>query len=267
MPLYWILILGAIQGITEVLPISSTAHLVLLPWFFDMPDQGLAFDVALHVGSLLAVVIAFWPQWLILAKKGISLLKNMLRPEDHDQKMIYYLLAATVPGALVGFFLEDIAENVFRSPLIIVFTLVMFGFLLLWMESRGKKTKTFDKITLRDALFIGVAQAIAIIPGVSRSGVTISGGLAMGLKKEEAAKFSFMLSAPIIIGAAIAKIPALSADVFINGSFWGGLLASFIFGLLSIKFILKFVQTKSYRPFVYYRLGLALVIVTILIWR
>jgi undecaprenyl-diphosphatase len=184
-----------------------------------------------------------------------------------DKKILFYLLAATIPGALAGYFLEDIAENVLRSPYIIVATLVIFGILLLLAESRGEKTKSFNEITLKDALFIGVAQAIAIIPGVSRSGVTISGGLLRGLKKEEAAKFSFMLSAPIILGAAAVKIPDLSAEMFKSTAFWGGLGASLIFGFLAIKFILKFVQKKSYRPFVYYRFALALLIIAFLIWR
>jgi len=267
MSLLWSTFLGAVQGITEVLPISSTAHLVLMPWFFQVPDQGLSFDVALHMGSLLAIIIAFWPDWWRLLQKGSTLLRNKLKPSDHDQKMIYFLLLATIPGALAGYFLEDIVENTFRSPYIIVVTLIIFGTLLLFAENRGRKAKSFNEITLKDALFIGVAQAIAIIPGVSRSGVTISGGLAMGLKKEEAAKFSFMLSAPIILGAAIAKIPDLSADYLTSVNFWGGLAASFLFGLLSIKFILKFVQKRSYRPFVYYRFALALLIIAFLIWR
>jgi undecaprenyl-diphosphatase len=264
---YWSILLGAVQGITEVLPISSTAHLILFPWFFEVPNQGLAFDVALHVGSLLAIVWAFWPEWRRLLQKGLGLIKNRLKPRDHDQKMIYYLLIATIPGALAGFFLQEIVENVLRSPYIIVGTLIIFGGLLLLAEKRGKKTKGFDQITFKDALLIGFAQAVALIPGVSRSGVTISGGLAMGLKKEEAAKFSFMLSAPVILGAAIVKVPDISTGVLTSLAFWGGLLSSFLFGLLSIKFILKFVQKHSYRPFVYYRFALALLIITFLLWR
>jgi undecaprenyl-diphosphatase len=267
MTLYWSVLLGAVQGITEVLPISSTAHLILFPWFFQMPDQGLTFDVALHVGSLLAVIIAFWPQWQNLLWQGLSLPKSKMKPTNHDQKMVYYLLAATIPGALAGFFLEDIVESTLRSPLIIVFSLIFFGLVLIWIENKGAKTKSFDKITLKNAVIIGVAQAIALVPGTSRSGITITAGLAQGLKKEEAAKFSFMLSAPVILGAAITKIPDVSTDLLRSFTFWGGVLSSFLFGLLAIKFILKFVQKKSYRPFVYYRFALATAIIILLIWR
>lgn len=267
MTLLWSIFLGAIQGITEILPISSTAHLVLMPWFFQVPDQGLAFDVALHIGSLLAVVIAFWSEWLQIIKSVPALIKNRLKAQDSEQKMIYYLLLATIPGALAGYFLEDKAETVFRSPYIIVATLVIFGALLWWVEKTGKKSKDLSKITLKDALVVGTAQAIAIIPGVSRSGITISGGLAMGLKKDEAAKLSFMLSAPIILGAAIAKLPDLSAEMLRGMELWAGLISSFVFGLLSIKFILKFVQKRSFRPFVYYRFALAAIILILIIWR
>lgn len=266
MSLIWSIILGAVQGITEVLPISSTAHLILFPWFFEVPTQGLAFDVALHVGSLLAIIWAFWPEWLHLLKKGSTLLGNKLKPKDHDHRMIYYLLIATLPGALAGYFLEDIVENTFRSPYVIVMTLALFGLLLLWTESQSKKSKTFASITLKDALLVGLAQALALVPGVSRSGITITAGLNRGLKKEEAAKFSFMLSAPVILGAAIIKVPDISTEVLTSLAFWGGLVSSFLFGLFSIKFILKFVQTHSYRPFVYYRFALAALII-ILIWR
>lgn len=267
MDILWSTILGAVQGITEVLPISSTAHLILFPWFFSVPDQGLAFDVALHVGSLLAIIAAFWPEWLSLTKKGLSLFRSKMKPKDHDQKMVYYLALATIPGALAGYFFEGIISNALRSPYIIVLTLFFFGALLLVAENRGKQSKDFDKITLRDALWVGLAQAIALIPGTSRSGITITAGLWRGLKKEEAAKFSFMLSAPIILGAALAKLPDISSEMIDSVSFWMGLLSSFVFGLLSIKFILKYVQKKSYRPFVYYRFALAVLIMVVLIWR
>lgn len=267
MNIIWATFLGAVQGITEILPISSTAHLILLPWFFEVPSAGLAFDVALHLGSLLAIIIAFCKEWLELLKSALGLIRNRLKPENHSQKMVYFLLAASVPAGLAGIFFDEIIENALRSPLIIVFTLVTFGVLLLAAEKIGKKYKSFQDITLKDALVVGTAQMIALIPGTSRSGVTITAGLFSGLRKDEAAKFSFMLSAPAILGAAIIKLPDLAGNLFTEVSFWAGLLSSFLFGLFAIKFILKFVQRYSYRPFVYYRFVLAALIVIVLIWR
>ncbi|MDD3481202.1 MAG: undecaprenyl-diphosphate phosphatase [Patescibacteria group bacterium] len=267
MSIYWATILGAVQGITEILPISSSAHLVLFPWFFSAQDQGLAFDVALHLGSLLAVIIAFSAEWLKLLKEGIKLIENKLKPENHSQKMIYYLIIATIPGALAGYFLEEVAETTFRSPYIIVFTLVFYGLLLYYFEKKGSKAKSFSDITLKDALTIGVAQALAIVPGTSRSGVTISAGLFSGLKKEEAAKFSFMLSAPIILGAGLVKIPDIPVSELTAPYFWVGLASSLIFALISIRFILRFVKERSYGWFTAYRIALALVILTVLLVR
>lgn len=267
MTIIWASILGAIQGITEILPISSSAHLVLFPWFTGMPDQGLAFDVALHLGSLFAIIIAFRDEWLKLLKEGVKLAGNKLKPRNHSQKMVYYIILATIPGALAGYFLESIAETTFRSPYIIVFTLVFYGLILLWAEKKGEKAKSFSDISLKDALTVGVAQALAIVPGTSRSGVTISAGLFSGLKKEEAAKFSFMLSAPIILGAGLVKVPDIPVTELASLYFWAGLVSSLVFALLSIRFILKFVKTKSYGWFTAYRIALATIILIVLFAR
>jgi len=267
MSIYWSIILGAIQGITEVLPISSSAHLVLFPWFFKVPDQGLAFDVALHIGSLLAIIIAFKKDWLKLVKETFYLIKSKLKPQNQSQRMIYYLAMASIPGALAGYFLEEEAESIFRSPYVIVFTLIFYGLLLIIFERIGKKIKKFENIGLKESSIIGLAQALAIIPGTSRSGVTISAGLMSGLTKEDAAKFSFMLSAPIILGAGIVKLPDIYTADAIGISFWLGLFSAFVFGLLAIKFILKFVQTKSFSWFAIYRFLLAGLIIIAIITR
>lgn len=264
MNIEWAIILGAVQGITEVLPISSSAHLILFPWFFDVRDQGLSFDVALHLGSLLAIIIAFRKEWLNLGKSGVDLIKNKLKPANQNQKMIYYLALATIPGALAGYLLESRAETTLRSPYIIVFTLVFFGALLMYMDAQGKKEKEFKDISFKDSLTIGFAQALAIIPGTSRSGITISAGLFRGLKKDEAAKFSFMLSAPVILGAGIVKVPDIPVSELTSIYFWAGMTSSFVFALLAIRFILKYVKTRSYNIFAYYRFALAILILIIL---
>jgi undecaprenyl-diphosphatase len=267
MTIIWSLFLGALQGITEVLPISSSAHLVLAPWFFEIKDQGLAFDVALHFGSVIAIIIAFRSEWANLIKKGLSLFKQNLKPKDHDQKMIYFLLLATIPGALAGYSFEEIAETTLRSEYIIIFTLVLYGCLLIYADTVGKKEKDFDKISLKDALVVGFAQALAIIPGTSRSGVTITAGLFRGLKKETAAKFSFMLSAPIILGASLVKIPSIPTSDLLSTFFWAGVISSFVFTLLAIKFILGYVKKRSYRIFAYYRFALAALILILILER
>lgn len=267
MSIFWSTILGAIQGITEMLPVSSSAHLVLSPWLANLEDQGLAFDVALHLGSLVAIIIAFRTEWLNLIKKGLSLFKQKMKPVSHDQKMIYYLILATIPGALAGYFFEDLAESALRSPYIIVFTLVFYGALLMLMNKKGKKNKDFSKITLSDSIFIGTAQALALIPGTSRSGITITAGLFRGLKKEEAAKFSFMLSAPIILGAGLFKVPSIPTAELGSPAIWAGMLASLIFTFLAIKFVLGYVKNHSYNIFAYYRFLLAFLVLILIILR
>jgi len=267
MSILWSVVLGAVQGITEMLPISSSAHLVLSPWFFGLKDQGLAFDVALHLGSLVAIVIAFRSDWLRLVKRGLALLGQGLKPKDHDQKMVYYLILATIPGALAGYFFEDVVEATLRSPYIIVFTLVFYGILLMLMDKYGQKKKSFNDISLKDAIFIGFAQALALIPGTSRSGVTITAGLFRGLKKEEAAKFSFMLSAPIILGAGIFKVPSIPFSEFGSPYIWVGIVSTFVFTLIAIRFVLVYVKNHSYKIFAYYRFFLAGLILIFLIGR
>ncbi len=257
MSISWSLVLGAVQGITEFLPISSSAHLILFPWLFETSDQGLVFDVALHLGSLLAIVFVFRSEWLRLFGKAGSLFKNRLKPQDHDQKMVYFLIVATVPAAVAGYFLSDLAKGAFRSPYIIVFTLVFYGVLLILADKYGRKEKGFEEISLKDALLVGLAQVLALVPGTSRSGVTITAGLFGGLKKKEAARFSFMLLAPIIFGAGVLKVPEIPSDQFLSVPLWTGVLSSLVFSLLAIKFVLKYVERHSYKIFAYYRFGLA----------
>lgn len=260
MPIIWSFILGALQGITEILPISSSAHLIVLPKIFNIPDQGLAYDVSLHLGSLVAIIVAFKSEWQEFFKASAHLAKQKLKANNHYQKMIYYLILATIPGAVFGYLFEEKAESIFRSPQLIIFTLVFYALILLIAEKSGKKKKSFSDISFKDALFIGLAQALAIVPGTSRSGVTISAGLFSGLKKEEAAKFSFILSAPIIFGAGLVKTPDINFSDIGGVSFWVGVFTAFAFTFISIRFLLRFVKSKSYNWFVAYRLILAAVL-------
>jgi undecaprenyl-diphosphatase len=250
-----------VQGLGEFLPISSSAHLVLIPWLFKWNDPGLTFDIALHIGTLIAVAIYFWKDWLKLITKGVTDVRSM------EGKLFWYLVAATIPGALAGFLLEKKAETIFRQPILIATMLILLGVLLYWADRKSVKHIEMNRITFKTSLFIGLSQALAIIPGVSRSGITMTMGLLMGLTREGSARFSFLLAAPIIFGAALVKLPFLiSNPSIITINFIIGILISFVIGILSIGFLLRYVQTNNFLPFAWYRFMLgSLVIVTVLI--
>jgi len=257
------IIMGTVQGLGEFLPISSSAHLVLVPWLFQWQDPGLTFDIALHFGTLIAVVIYFWRDWLHLLAKGFSAARSS------QGKLFWYLVAATIPGALVGFLLESYAETIFRNPFLIAFMLIALGVILYWADRKGAKNTEISNITFKTSFLIGISQALAIIPGVSRSGITMTTGLLLGLTRAGATRFSFLLSAPIIFGAAVVKMPhVLSHPEMITLNFLLGIIVSCITGLASIGFLLRYVQTRTFLPFVWYRFILgALVIIVAVSWR
>ena len=255
-------ILGLVQGLGEFLPISSSAHLVLIPWLFKWNDPGLTFDIALHIGTLIAVAIYFWKDWLKLITMGLTDVRSA------EGKLFWYLVAATIPGAVVGFLLEKKAETIFREPILIATMLILLGVLLYWADRRGVKHIEMNRITFRTSLFIGLSQALAIIPGVSRSGITMTMGLLMGLTREGAARFSFLLAAPIIFGAALVKLPFLvSNPSVLTINFIIGILVSFVIGILSIGFLLRYVQTNNFLPFAWYRFILGSLVIVIVLMR
>ena len=253
------IVLGLFQGLGEFLPISSSAHLVLVPWLFHWEDPGLTFDIALHIGTLIAVIIYFWKDWLRLFTQGFT------APRTTDGRLFWYLVIATVPGAIVGYALEKKAETIFRTPLLIAVALIVMGAILFWAERKSAKKDDLSNITLRTSFLIGLSQALAIIPGVSRSGITMTTGLFSGLSREAAARFSFLLSTPIILGAAIIKVPHLvrHPDV-IDANFLIGMVVAFITGIASISFLLRYVQTKTFLPFVWYRFALGVLVIIII---
>lgn len=255
-------ILGFVQGLGEFLPISSSAHLVLIPWLFKWNDPGLTFDIALHIGTLIAVAIYFWKDWMRLITRGLTDVHSM------EGRLFWYLVAASIPGALVGFLLEKKAETIFREPVLIATMLILLGVLLYWADRKSIKDIEMNRITFRTSLFIGLSQALAIIPGVSRSGITMTTGLLMGLTREGAARFSFFLSAPIIFGAAIVKLPFLiSNPSVITLNFIIGILVSFVTGILSIGFLLRYIQTRNFLPFAWYRFILGSLVIVIVFIR
>jgi undecaprenyl-diphosphatase len=255
-------ILGIVQGLTEFLPISSSGHLILIPWLLNWADPGLTFDIALHVGTLIAVVLYFWRDWLTLIRKGL------LDYRSTEGKLFWYLVVATIPGALCGYLLEKKAETIFRSPALIATMLIIFGLVLYFADRKGKQNIDVNGITLKTSLFIGLAQMLAIIPGVSRSGITMTTGLLLGLTRSSAARFSFLLSTPIIFGAALVKMPRIIANPsMVDINFIIGVVASFITGIATIGFLLRYVQTKSFQPFVWYRILLGLVVIGFVLLR
>ena len=249
------LILGAVQGLTEFLPVSSSAHLVLIPWLFGWGDPGLAFDVALHLGTLLALLIYYWREWLAMAL-------SVARPDPASRRLLILLIVASIPGAVVGLLLEKQAETIFRSPILIACTLALMGIVLWAADVMGREAKKMDHLTLGDALLIGLSQALAIIPGVSRSGSTITTGRILGVARQDAANFSFLMATPIIAGAGLHEAPKI-IHAGINAVVISGFVSSAIFGLLAIAALVRFVRTRTYQPFAWYRIALAIFVVAV----
>lgn len=251
-------LLGAIQGLTEVLPISSSAHLILIPRLLGWPESGLTFDVALHLGTFIALFIYFRRDIADLVVNFFS----GLRPggfRTAESRLPLFIIAGTVPAAIFGKTLEEPIEALFRSsPVLIASLLIGFGLLLAFADTIGSKRLRMDRMTLGTTLLIGIAQCLALFPGVSRSGITITAALLIGYNRETAARFSFLLSLPIVAGAALLKaghlvrsgIPAGEGGILLTG-----IVTSALFGYLSVALLLKLVQRHSLYPFVWYRIA------------
>jgi undecaprenyl-diphosphatase len=259
-------VLGIVQGLGEFLPISSSGHLIVAPWLLGFPPQDLAFDLALHLGTLAAVVYAFIGDWVKIVRDGVSGLLKGQPFATSESRTLWLLGAASVPGAVAGLVLDDWAETTFRNPLLVAVTMSVMG-TVLWLADRRAGQGADDEVTVRDAMLIGLAQALALVPGVSRSGATISTALFLGYKRERAARFSFLLATPITFGAAVYKVPDLlrsNVDVTLVAI---GMLTAAVFGFLSIRVLLAYVRTRDYRPFVFYRYAFSLMILVVAISR
>jgi undecaprenyl-diphosphatase len=262
-------LLGIVQGLTEFLPVSSSGHLLLGQYFLgvDQDRFGLPFDAAIHTGTVLAVVSYFWRDLLRMAQ---AFLRSLRRPDfaDTDQKLAYLVLAATVPAAIIGFFFEDFFATAVRSPWVVVINLVLVGILFIVGEAVGRRSQRASKLTFIEAAGIGLAQAAALVPGVSRSGATITVGLFLGLRREEAARFSFLMSVPITSAAAglsLAEVIGEGMDAHGALLFAAGSISSAIVGYLAIRFLLKYLAEHSLRIFAYYRFALAAVVAVALL--
>jgi undecaprenyl-diphosphatase len=260
-------VLGILQGLGEFLPISSSGHLIVAPWLFGWPDSGLSFDVALHLGTLFAVAAAFWRDWLRLIGAFLRALPGGRVLQDPDARLLLYLALASVPGALAGLLLDKWAETVFRAPALVAVTMAAMGAILWAADRRANRVAGDEHVSLRDAVIIGVAQALAIVPGTSRSGATISAALFLGHRREAAARFSFLLALPITAGAALVKVPHLFRAGGDTGPVLVGMLCAAVSGFLAIRLLLSYVRTRTYGPFVLYRFAFAALIVVVLLWR
>lgn len=255
--------MGLLQGATEFLPVSSSGHLVLAQILLGVEDAGLAFDVSLHLGTLLAILIYFRNDFL----KMFTALISFRHPDQETrtmQSMAFFICLATLPAVLAVLLFGKAVETTLRSPAVVAATLVIGGLLLLWAERYGRRLRDFNSIGFTDSMIIGVAQAIALIPGISRSGITMTAGLFLGLNRQTAARFSFLLSAPVIFGAGIHEIPkilrqGLAADQMTY--FFAGFISAAASGYLVIAVLINYIKTSTFDIFAYYRFALAGVIV------
>ncbi len=255
MTVFQALVLGIVQGLSEFLPISSSAHLALVPWILHWQDPGLAFDVALHFGTLVAVLWYFRAEWLalILAARDIVVRRRI---ETERERRVLFLILATIPGAIAGLAFEKQAESTFRDPRLIATTLIVMGMLLWALDRFARRDRTLAQMRWSDALLIGIAQMFAIIPGVSRSGSTITAGRALAFEREDAAVFSFLMSMPIIAAAAVLKMPQAVREQGLSAPMIVGVLASALSGWLAIAVLLRIVTRHSYGVFAAYRIVL-----------
>ena len=264
------LFLGILQGLTEFLPISSSAHLILLPWFFRWNNplvDSLTFDVALHVGTLLAILWYFWRDWVDLARGFFGILARR-RIENVQERLILYIALSTIPAAVAGLLLEKTIEGSFRNPALIVFPLMAVSLLMIYAERRPHPSHPLEQLTLKDSLIIGFAQALALLPGVSRSGITITTGLLRGYGREAATRFSFLLSTPAIAGAALLHFRHLPKGMASEWQIFAiGFASSGFIGYLAIAFLMRYLRQHTLNVFAGYRLSLAAAVVLWIVWK
>ena len=265
------IILGIVQGIAEFLPISSSAHLIIFRDIFGIGtfitgEYEMSFDIALHFGTLLAIVVYFFKDFWTMFIKGIT-----KGPKDPEGKMLWYIVVATIPAAVFGLLFEDIINDILRGNYVLIAcTLAIMGIIINYCDKLNKQNRSFKEMKLKDAFIIGCAQVCALVPGFSRSGTTISAARVLKLNRSDAAKFSFYLSAPVVLGAVVIKllkgemIALITYDIKI---FIIGVLISFISGLLCIKFLLKYIKSHDYNIFMWYRLIMALIVLVMLLFR
>jgi undecaprenyl-diphosphatase len=284
-PLIESIILGLVQGATEFIPVSSSAHLIIVPWLFGWNDPaltGLPFDVALHLGTLTAVLVFFAADWIRLLRAFLLSVRERRIGADPDRRLAWLLILGTIPGVLAGYLFEGAIDDLFHRPgepiapaamLVMAAIIAGFGLILLLADRLARHAQGLEKLTLKQTILIGLAQAFAIFPGVSRSGSTIAAGLALGLKREDAARFSFLLSAPIIAGAGAKSLLDIVrgwGGAAAGDSLWlfpAGFLAAAVSGFFCIRFLVNYLRTHPIDLFAYYRWGLAILVAVVAVTR
>ena len=277
MPLWQAAVLAVVQGITEFLPISSTAHLTLVPWLFHWEDPGLTFDVALHVGTLVAVSLYFYKTWVDLLLLGFGKKpvfnhpgadsENSSRMDlNRNSALLWFLVAATIPAAVAGWLFHEQVETTLRHPVVVGSALILVAFPMAWGEKVSRYRKDLHTVSLRDSLVIGFSQALALVPGVSRSGITMTAALFRDFRRDAAARFSFLLSTPIIAGAALKELLDLRQEEIppeMRLAFLLGIVVSGASGYVSIALLLKYLQFGTFKIFIYYRLIFGIIVLAL----
>jgi undecaprenyl-diphosphatase len=257
------IVLGIVQGLAEFLPISSSGHLILVPWLLGWQSHGLTFDLALHLGTSVALLSYFWRDWLELARAVLTGLVDAKARQSYQWRLAWLIVIGCLPAAFIGVLFEDFIETTFRQPALIALLLIAFGLIMLVADRVGKRERPLEQVTLADALTIGAAQVLALMPGVSRSGITMTAGLFRGLDRATAARFSFLLSAPITVAAALYKLRVLLREP-LSGSetiaFLVGIVTAAIVGALAIGFLLRYLQRQPVDLFVWYRIAAGVVV-------
>ncbi len=267
MATWYVVLLAVIQAITEFMPISSSGHLGLVGFFFGLPYQGLTFDLALHLGTLFAIVAYFWRDLMLLARETLAL--RSLRAVNPTQRMGLGIVLSTIPAAIVGVSMPDAFTESLRTPVLIAVNLIVFGVLLGLADWKGRQQREAASLGYRDALLIGLAQALALIPGTSRSGITMTAGLALGLTRDAAARYSFLMAVPItVLACAHGALSFFRSDEALDGrALVLGVLVSAVAGVAVIHFLLAVLRRLGTAPFVVYRIALGLLVLAMVSWR
>jgi undecaprenyl-diphosphatase len=253
------IVLGLVQGLSEFLPISSSGHLLLVRYLLEWPEPGLAFDVSLHLGTLVAVLWYFWREWIGLVRAGLRVVVQRAARTVEERRALFLILA-TLPAAAAGVLLQDAADTVFRDPQVTATALIGLGLVLWLVDRNAARIRALDSMRWGDALVVGIAQCLALVPGVSRSGATMTAARALGFDRQAAAVFSFLMSMPIIGAAALRKVPEAIAAGGFDVALLLGILAAMLSGWLAIAVLLRFVSKRSYGVFAVYRVALGILV-------
>ena len=267
MPIYQAIVLAVVQAVTEFLPISSSAHLALAPWLLGWKDQGLTFDIALHFGTLLAVLIYFGRDWLQILAQGFGFSYAPDPDLRANPSLLWTIAAATIPVGIAGLFFKDVVETTLRSPIVIGIMLLLVGVLMWYADRSARNDRSINSITFADAMTVGLAQALAIVPGTSRSGITITTALFRHLDRHSAARFSFLLSTPAIGGASVKAFYDLQQQGGIppemQTQFAAGVATSAVCGFVVIAAFLRFLRSNTLAVFVYYRIAFGIMVLAL----